>query len=190
MLDQPRSPHDTTCSARLSERRIGTSPHSPDGTLSREMTRHEPVRPHSNAHSAERAPAELLVVDDNAFDRQHLASLIARAGPATYRAVFAATLEQAGRAVARHAPHLVLLDDLMVRENGARVTAEDSLAEIRRCGYAGPVAIVSGIKRPGRPESLVRAGVIDFVCKDGLSCERIVLLAEMAEAFGHCLRRS
>jgi CheY-like chemotaxis protein len=125
------------------------------------------------------AYSDVLVVEDELLDAQRL--------QATLRSIFgyditvrrAATLGQALDEVIRKQPDIIFLDDhLKPKDN-----ASDTIPFLRRCNYAGPIVVVSGLLDQKRRAELRRAGAVEAIHKDDLdssSIEAAILAAHAA----------
>ena len=120
----------------------------------------------------------IVIIDDDPRDLQYMASMADICSGMPIAVDCFSCVQQALSHLTETNPGLVLLDDHL--SGGER--AEGSLQMMRQAGYAGPVAIISGVTTPGRREGLVRAGVISFVDKDDLDSAGLKLLLEMAAA--------
>lgn len=115
------------------------------------------------------AVSDFLVVEDENFDADRLrATLHIMFG---YEIVVrrAKTLGSALDAVIERAPEVIFLDDYLKPNDNATHT----IPFLRRCGYTGPIVVVSGEVDRQRRGILVKAGAIDVIHKDDLDSVRI-----------------
>ena len=112
---------------------------------------------------------DVLIVDDNNFDADSLrASLNMMFGYAlTLRR--AKTLGSALDCVIERKPDLIFLDDILPPSD----TASTTIPFLRRCGYEGPIIVVSGEMTRMRRQVLMMAGAADVLHKDDLDSVRI-----------------
>lgn len=112
---------------------------------------------------------DILVVEDENFDADRLR--------ATLHIMFgygidvrrAKTLGSALDAVIERQPQVIFLDDYLKPNDNATQT----IPFLRRCGYAGPIVVVSGEVDRQRRGILIKAGAIDVIHKDDLDSVRI-----------------
>jgi CheY-like chemotaxis protein len=126
---------------------------------------------------------DVLIVEDDPLDAKRLQG--------TLRSIFgydisvrhAATLGQALDEVIRQFPDIVFLDDhLKPKDN-----ASDTIPFLRRCNYAGPIVVVSGLLDQKRRAELTRAGAVEAIHKDDLdssSIEAAIVKVHAAQAAG------
>ena len=81
----------------------------------------------------------------------------------------ASTLGAALDSVIERAPQLVFLDDYLKPSDNATHT----IPFLRRCGYEGPIIVVSGAVDRQRRITLMRAGANDVIHKDDVDSVRI-----------------
>ncbi|MDB4916968.1 MAG: ATP-binding region ATPase domain protein, partial [Gemmatimonadetes bacterium] len=115
-------------------------------------------------------PLRLLVVDDDAVDRLSVRRLLGHGGLRDATIVEAENAERT-RALLGSDPgavHCVVLDYHLAGETGLEV-----LAYIRAHHPRVPVIVLTGSSDPETAASLVKAGALDFLIKDGLSAERL-----------------
>ena len=112
---------------------------------------------------------DVLIIDDNNFDADSLrASMNMMFGYAlTMRR--AKTLGSALDCVIERKPDLIFLDDILPPSD----TASTTLPFLRRCGYEGPVIVVSGEMNRNRRQQLLAAGASDVIHKDDIDSVRI-----------------
>ena len=124
-------------------------------------------------------PSDVLIVEDENFDADRLR--------ATLRIMFgyaidvrrARTLGSALDCVIERQPELIFLDDYLKPSDNATHT----IPFLRRCGYVGPIIVVSGQVDRQRRAMLVKAGAVDVIHKDDLDSVRIAeALARAASA--------
>ena len=113
---------------------------------------------------------DVLIVDDSNFDADSLrASLNMMFGYGlTLRR--AKTLGSALDCVIERKPDLVFLDDILPPSD----TASTTLPFLRRCGFEGPIIIVSGEMTRTRRQEMLNAGAADVIHKDDLGSASIL----------------
>ena len=127
---------------------------------------------------------QIVAIDDSARD---LAALQSHADKASHpRCVLRAfsEFEPAFAAIAKQAPHLVILDDCI---DGIQ-SAGTAIQALRGTGFDGAIAVLSGLKRPGRSQSLVSAGAFCHLDKDDLNFASFLGLIDMAIASSGLLK--
>jgi CheY-like chemotaxis protein len=123
----------------------------------------------SRTRSLASAFQEILVVDDEQFDGEHLtATLHVLLGyEATVRRV--SSLGDALNSIQERQPHIVFLDDILKPS----VTATRSMSVLRGAGYSGPIVVVSGQVGHARRSSLLAEGASDVIHKDDIDSVRV-----------------
>jgi DNA-binding response OmpR family regulator len=137
------------------------------------------------ARSGKPAFANILIVEDNVFEADRLNG--------TLNIVFnrksdirrAATLTSALDAVIANKPDVIFLDDKLPPNDNASQT----IPFLRRCGYEGPIIVVSSLLTRQRRAMLMAAGAIEAIHKDdldGMAIEEALarVYAEMEKATG------
>lgn len=81
----------------------------------------------------------------------------------------AKTLGSALDVVIERKPQLVFLDDYLKPSDNASHT----IPFLRRCGYEGPIIVVSGQVTRMRRAQLVKAGAVDVIHKDDVDTARL-----------------
>lgn len=110
-----------------------------------------------------------LIVEDENFDAQRLRAALHIMFGYEIDVRHAKTLGSALDAVIARKPGIVFLDDYLKPNDNATQT----IPFLRRCGYDGPIVVVSGeVDRPRR-NMLVKAGAVDVIHKDELDSVRI-----------------
>ncbi len=127
---------------------------------------------------------KVLAIDDEADDLRRLQVLAAEASNPRCLLFTAGGFDQRCFDALRQGPHLVLLDDQLA--GGMR--GEQAIATLRRVGYGGPIAILSGLRRQSRSGDLVRAGAMFYLSKDDLNLTTFMELIDMAMAQGMLMR--
>ena len=121
---------------------------------------------------------DILVVEDTKLDADRL--------KATLHSIFgydivtrhAATLGSALDRVIERQPDLIFLDDHLKPNDNAAHT----IPFLRRCNYAGPIIVVSGLLDRKRSAILIKAGAAVAIHKDGLDSGSIAeALAKIQE---------
>jgi DNA-binding NarL/FixJ family response regulator len=107
---------------------------------------------------------DILIVEDKAFEADRLNG--------TLNVIFnrkaiirrATTLDKALDAVIAKKPDIIFLDDHLPPNDNAGET----IPFLRRCGYDGPIVIVSSLLTRPRRAMLIAAGAIEAIHKDDL----------------------
>lgn len=118
--------------------------------------------------------ADVLIVEDENFDADRLRATLHIMFGYAIDVRRARTLGMALDCVIERHPELIFLDDYLKPSDNATQT----IPFLRRCGYAGPIIVVSGQVDRMRRALLIKAGAIDVIHKDDLDSVRI------AEALG------
>jgi response regulator of citrate/malate metabolism len=113
--------------------------------------------------------SDVLIIEDETFDADRLR--------ATLHVIFgyeievrrAKTLGSALDAVIERKPEIIFLDDYLKPNDNATQT----IPFLRRCGYVGPIVVVSGAADRQRRTTLLRAGAADVIHKDDLDSSRV-----------------
>jgi response regulator of citrate/malate metabolism len=113
--------------------------------------------------------SDILIVEDDKLDADRLQG--------TLRSMFgydmsvrrAATLGLALDSVIEKKPDIIFLDDHLKPSD----TASDTIPFLRRCNYAGPIIVVSGMLTQWRAAELVQTGAIIAIHKDRLDSSAI-----------------
>jgi PAS domain S-box-containing protein len=116
-------------------------------------------------------PLRLLVIDDDAVDRQVVRRLLARGGLSDAECVDAVDGAEAIRVLsdAGASPvDCVILDYNLAAETGLEV-----LDRLRAQIPAVPVIVLTGRSDPETAAALVKAGALEFLTKDGLAGDRL-----------------
>ncbi len=122
---------------------------------------------------------DILVVEDENFDADRLRATLHIMFGYEIEVRRAKTLGSALDAVIERQPEVIFLDDYLKPNDNATHT----IPFLRRCGYAGPIVVVSGEVDRQRRGVLIRAGAIDVIHKDDLDSVRIAeAMARMHEA--------
>ena len=112
---------------------------------------------------------DILIVEDENFDADRLKAtlhIMLGYGIGVRRAK---TLGSALDAVIERHPEVIFLDDYLKPNDNATQT----IPFLRRCGYEGPIVVVSGEVDRRRRGMLLKAGAIDVIHKDDLDSVRI-----------------
>jgi CheY-like chemotaxis protein len=115
------------------------------------------------------APADLLIVDDDTFDADRLRATLHLMFGYDISVRRARTLGSALDCVIERQPELIFLDDILKPSD----TATNTVPFLRRCGYEGPIIIVSGMVDRQRRAELAAAGAADVIHKDDLDSVRV-----------------
>jgi len=121
--------------------------------------------------------SDFLVVEDETFDADRLCATLHIMFGYQIRIRRATTLGAALDCVIERAPQFVFLDDYLKPSDNASHT----IPFLRRCGYEGPIVVVSGAVDRQRRAPLLRAGANDVIHKDDVDSVRI------AESLGRAL---
>jgi len=125
------------------------------------------------------APSDILIVEDENFDADRLRATLHIMFGYEIDVRRAKTLGSALDAVIERHPEVIFLDDYLKPNDNATHT----IPFLRRCGYAGPIVVVSGEVDRQRRGVLIKAGAIDVIHKDDLDSVRIAeAMARMHEA--------
>lgn len=121
---------------------------------------------------------DILIVEDENFDADRLKATLHIMFGYGIEVRRAKTLGSALDAVIERHPEVIFLDDYLKPNDNATHT----IPFLRRCGYAGPIVVVSGEVDRKRRGILVKAGAIDVIHKDDLDSVRIAeAMARMHE---------
>ena len=112
---------------------------------------------------------DVLIVDDNTFDADSLRATLNMMFGYSLTLRRSKTLGSALDCVIERKPDLVFLDDILPPSD----TASNTIPFLRRCGYEGPIIVVSGEMTRNRRRELVTAGAADVIHKDDLDSVRI-----------------
>ncbi|MBS0242773.1 MAG: response regulator [Proteobacteria bacterium] len=113
--------------------------------------------------------ADILVVEDESFDADRLRATLHIMFGYNVEVRRAKTLGSALDSVIERQPELIFLDDYLKPNDNATHT----IPFLRRCGYAGPIVVVSGEVDRQRRTTLLKAGAVDVIHKDDLDSVRI-----------------
>lgn len=112
---------------------------------------------------------DVLIVEDENFDADRLRATLHIMCGYGIQVRRAKTLGSALDAVIERRPELIFLDDYLKPNDNATHT----IPFLRRCGYDGPIVVVSGEVDRQRRGVLIKAGAIDVIHKDDLDSVRI-----------------
>ena len=115
------------------------------------------------------ALTDILIVEDENFDADRLRATLHIMFGYEIEVRRAKTLGSALDAVIERHPEVIFLDDYLKPNDNATHT----IPFLRRCGYAGPIIVVSGEVDRQRRGVLIKAGAIDVIHKDDLDSVRI-----------------
>ena len=133
----------------------------------------------TKARMALPAVHDILIVEDENFDADRLKATLHIMFGYGIEVRRAKTLGSALDAVIERHPEVIFLDDYLKPNDNATHT----IPFLRRCGYAGPIVVVSGEVDRKRRGILVKAGAIDVIHKDDLDSVRIAeAMARIHEA--------
>jgi response regulator of citrate/malate metabolism len=117
---------------------------------------------------------DILIVEDDNFDADRLRATLHIMFGYGIEVRRAKTLGSALDAVIERKPQFVFIDDYLKPSDNATHT----IPFLRRCGYEGPIVVVSAAVDRQRRTILIKAGAIDVIHKDDLDSVRV------AEALG------
>ena len=123
----------------------------------------------AKSHSQMPQLADLLIIDDDTFDADRLRATLHLMFGYDISVRRAKTLGSALDCVIERQPELIFLDDILKPSD----TATNTVPFLRRCGYDGPIIIVSGMVDRQRRAVLVAAGAADVIHKDDLDSVRV-----------------
>ena len=113
--------------------------------------------------------SDFLIVEDENFDADRLRATLHIMFGYTIQVRRAKTLGSALDAVIERRPQLVFLDDYLKPNDNATHT----IPFLRRCGYEGPIVVVSCAVDRHRRTILIKAGAADVIHKDDLDSVRV-----------------
>ncbi|MFN3744620.1 MAG: response regulator [Hyphomicrobiaceae bacterium] len=113
--------------------------------------------------------SDVLIVEDENFDADRLRATLHIMFGYAIDVRRARTLGSALDCVIERQPELIFLDDYLKPSDNAAHT----IPFLRRCGYAGPIIVVSGQVDRMRRAMLLKAGAVDVIHKDDLDSVRI-----------------
>ena len=112
---------------------------------------------------------DFLIIEDENFDADRLRATLHIMFGYNILVRRAKTLGSALDAVIEKKPEIIFLDDYLKPNDNATHT----IPFLRRCGYDGPIVVVSGAVDRQRRNILVKAGALDVIHKDDLDSVRI-----------------
>lgn len=112
---------------------------------------------------------DVLIIEDENFDADRLRATLHVMFGYGLQVRRAKTLGSALDCVIERRPELVFLDDILKPSDNATQT----IPFLRRCGYDGPIIVVSGQVTRNRRAELSSAGAIDVIHKDDVDSVRI-----------------
>jgi len=113
---------------------------------------------------------DVLIVEDENFDADRLKATLHLMFGYELTVRRAKTLGSALDCVIERLPELIFLDDILKPSDNAAQT----IPFLRRCGYAGPIIVVSGQVTRNRRAELSSAGAIDVIHKDDVDSVRLM----------------
>lgn len=120
----------------------------------------------------QQSPIRVLVVEDNAEDRDRIARLMAAAQTAQYCVTYAYDYEQAEVALDRADHDICLLDYQL----GAKTGLDLLNSAAARC-FTGPIVVLTGNDNYDIDLAVMKAGAVDFLSKSSLTAvllERVI----------------
>jgi DNA-binding NarL/FixJ family response regulator len=121
---------------------------------------------------------DFLVIEDEAHDAGRLEATLHLMFGYDIQVRRARTLGSALDCVIERKPDIAFLDDILKPSDSASQT----IPFLRRCGYDGPIIVVSGQVTRQRRAELAAAGAVDVVHKDDVDTVRIAEALEKALA--------
>lgn len=115
------------------------------------------------------ALSSVLIVEDESFDADRLRATLHVMFGYGLEVRVAGTLGAAIDAVMQKRPDIVFLDDYLKPNDNATHT----IPFLRRCGYEGPLVVISGAVDRTRRSLLAKAGAVDVIHKDDVDSVRI-----------------
>lgn len=112
---------------------------------------------------------DFLIVEDENFDADRLRATLHLMFGYVIQVRRSKTLGSALDAVIERQPQIIFLDDLLKPNDNATHT----IPFLRRCGYEGPIIVVSAHVDRQRRTTLIKAGASDVIHKDELDSVRI-----------------
>lgn len=112
---------------------------------------------------------DFLIVEDENFDADRLRATLHIMFGYTIQVRRSKTLGSALDAVIERHPQIIFLDDLLKPNDNATHT----IPFLRRCGYEGPIVVVSAHVDRQRRTTLIKAGASDVIHKDELDSVRV-----------------
>lgn len=112
---------------------------------------------------------DFLIVEDENFDADRLNATLHIMFGYGIQVRRAKTLGGALDAVIERKPQIIFLDDYLKPSDNATHT----IPFLRRCGYEGPIVVVSAAVDRQRRSILVKAGAADVIHKDDLDSVRV-----------------
>lgn len=122
--------------------------------------------------------SEFLIVEDDNFDADRLRATLHIMFGYGIQVRRAKTLGSSLDAVIEKRPEVVFLDDYLKPSDNATQT----IPFLRRCGYDGPIIVVSGAVDRHRRTTLIKAGAVDVIHKDELDSVRVAEALTRAHA--------
>ncbi len=111
----------------------------------------------------------VLIVEDENFDADRLKATLHIMFGYGIQVRRAKTLGSALDAVIECHPEVIFLDDYLKPNDNATHT----IPFLRRCGFEGPIVVVSGAVDRQRRTTLIKAGAVDVIHKDDLDTVRV-----------------
>ncbi len=112
---------------------------------------------------------DFLIVEDENFDADRLRATLHIMFGYAIQVRRSKTLGSALDAVIERHPQIIFLDDLLKPNDNATHT----IPFLRRCGYEGPIVVVSAHVDRQRRTTLIKAGASDVIHKDELDSVRV-----------------
>lgn len=112
---------------------------------------------------------DFLIVEDINFEADRLQATLHIMFGYGIEVRRAKTLGSALDAVIERKPEIIFLDDYLKPNDNATQT----IPFLRRCGYDGPIIVVSGELDRHRKVLLTKAGAVDVIHKDDLDSARV-----------------
>lgn len=126
-------------------------------------------------------PKDLLIVEDETFDADRLRATLHVMFGYEMQVRRASTLGSALDCVIERKPDLIFLDDILKPND----TAMSTIPFLRRCGYEGPLIVISGQVTRKRRSELLSAGAAEVIHKDDVDSVAITeALTKVLDALG------
>jgi DNA-binding NarL/FixJ family response regulator len=136
-------------------------PHKGEKSGGRHLTRKSEL---AIARAGKPAFGDILIVEDKVFEADRLNGTLNIVFNRKAEIRRATTLTSALDAVIAKKPDIIFLDDKLPPNDNASQT----IPFLRRCGYEGPIVVVSSVLTRPRRAMLIAAGAIEAIHKDDL----------------------
>ena len=123
----------------------------------------------AHTRSKQGAPQNILIIEDEALDAERLTATLHVLFGYLAEIRWARSLREAVDAVNEQKPCVTFLDDILKPSGNASQT----IPELRRAGYKGPIIVVSGEVTHTRRSRLLADGASDVIHKDDVDSVRV-----------------